>query len=231
MEFVPGGGRSLVVTTGSDGLAVVPAFTATGASGTYSILATVAGESAAHTLTVEATPGSVVQVTRASTGQSVEPTFTYATTGITTATIGASNGNTAVRGGASIGSNSVVLTTGGRVTAWGNNATGTPTDLTYNGRAVTGAEFVDTWTSIAGSTTGGVAAGTSASEIYAWQATNSTPVVRRITGVTGTVLGVGAETGYSYALTTDGLWYWADAHRGHSDARHPWRHALQRLEP
>ncbi|MGN0063058.1 MAG: hypothetical protein ACI379_02355 [Nocardioides sp.] len=215
-----GGSRTAVVTTDGTGTVTVPAFSATGAAGTYSISATWRGETASQTVTVVPAPGSVVQLNRQVASASATAGFTTTAVGITDAVAGAIYGDQSAANGYSSGATAAVLTDAGTVRYWGagtNGTAATPATLAYSGSPLTGLALVDTWTSIlaGNNTSGGVTAGTTGASVYSWYNSGSgAPVVAKVNGVSGTVLDVRAEDGVSYVLTTSGVYRWINATSG-----------------
>ncbi|PPF43564.1 hypothetical protein C5B85_12760 [Pseudoclavibacter sp. AY1F1] len=220
LEFTTGG-RTATVNIGQGGVAQVPAFTATGAAGAYTITATYQGVVAYAFGNITASPGQVVQITRTvGTTSSNAPTINWSTVpGLTTATVGAISGDQA---NGSAGSNAAVLVAGGLVRYWGLNVGSTqsaPGTLQHGGANVANMKFVDAWTSLQvnNNSTGGVAAGSTGGEVYQWYRTGTgtgSPIVVKVNGITGTLVAAESNDGFSYALTSTGLYYWGNATSG-----------------
>lgn len=212
------GGRDAEVRVTQAGLVQVPAFTATGAAGTYTVMASMRGELAAQSVSVVPAPGAVVELRRSTTTTATSAVFSTVAVAVTDAVAGAIQGDQAA---ASAGANGAVLTAAGTVRLWGAGTGATaakPATLQFGGAAVTGAQFLDTWTSTGSGqaatadATGGVAA--SASTVWTWRQQGSSSTVARVTGLSGVVQGVAAEDGWSYALTSAGVYRWENPTSG-----------------
>ncbi|ROQ60328.1 hypothetical protein EDF36_1464 [Rathayibacter sp. PhB152] len=219
LGFSPGG-SSAVVAVGTEGVVSVPAFAASGSAGSYTITATYGTAIAYAPGTVTASPGQVVELTRSPGGANQQPTFSSAVVpGVVDGVHGAISGDELA---ASAGRNAAVLTADGRVRYWGANLGApvtAPGTLTFAGAGVTGMVFIDTWTCVqAGNTSaGGIAAGAGADSVRQWYRTGTGTgplTVAAVTGITGTVLAAESNDGYSYALTSTGLHWWANATSG-----------------
>ncbi|MCJ1684313.1 hypothetical protein [Rathayibacter sp. VKM Ac-2928] len=215
-----GGGASAVVPVGAEGVVSVPAFTASGSAGAYTVTAAYGTAIAFAEGTVTASPGQVLELTRSPGGANQRPTFSTAIVpGVADGVHGAISGDEVA---ASAGRNAAVLTADGRVRYWGANfgaPVTTPGTLTLGQSPVTGMVYVDTWTCAqAGNTSaGGIAAGVRADSVHQWAraGTGTGPLtVAAVTGVSGTVLAAESNDGYSYALTSSGLHWWANATSG-----------------
>lgn len=112
-----------------------------------------------------------------------------------------------------------MLVAGGLVRYWGRNvgaAQNAPGTLQHGGANVANMTFVDAWTSLedGNNSTGGVATGATGTEVYQWFRTGTgvgDPVVAKVTGISGTVMAAESNDGFSYVLTTAGLYYWGNA--------------------
>ncbi|NYF12775.1 hypothetical protein HDC34_001069 [Pseudoclavibacter sp. JAI123] len=216
------GGTTANVTTVADGVVNVPAFTVTGPAGSYAITGTVNAQvSPAQVFgDVNPSPGTVTELRRSVGPATTAPTFsTVAMTGITTATLGAISGDQAATGTVSTGSNAaVIVSPGGSVQIWGNNSgTQAPAHsiLAVGGTNVSGVRFVDSWTSVqtANAGAGGVAAGATGAAVYQWyrNGTGAGPLTTTpVTGISGNVIDAQSNDGYSYVLTSTGLYWWAN---------------------
>lgn len=217
------GSQAASVQPDTLGVVLVPEFTATGAAGTYTVTATYHGQQAFATVLVGAAPGIVVELRRSATTSATQASFATVAVGtsatLSTAVAGAIAGDQSVTSGSSTGANGAVLTSDGRVRLWGatvGGAAASPGSLAHEGKELTGLAMIDTWTSRAASGTlwaheaGGVAA--DGSRVFVWSRSATTPgapTVHRVTGLSGTVLRVHAEEGWSHALTTAGVYAWA----------------------
>jgi hypothetical protein len=205
------GSQSAVVSVGDNGLVSVPAFRATGASGSYSITATYKETTGTVSGTVNAAPGTVVQLVRKPTNASTAPTFTETTTPITDGAAGGISGDQTAN---SAGSNVGIVRADKTVAYWGvpfGGSATAPLTLSYGGSTVTGLQNVRTWTSIGDATAGGVAVGSDGSSVYQlYSSGTGATTVAKVTGVTGTVVDIRSTDGYSYVLTSAGLYYWAN---------------------
>lgn len=162
-----------------------------------------------------------MQITRdVGTSSSNAPQINWSTVpGLTTATVGSISGDQANSSG---GSNAAVLVAGGLVRYWGRNvgaAQNAPGALQHGGANVANMTFVDAWTSLedGNNSTGGVATGATGTEVYRWFRTGTgvgDPVVAKVTGISGTVIAAESNDGFSYVLTTAGLYYWGNATSG-----------------
>lgn len=162
-----------------------------------------------------------MQITRdVGTSSSNAPQINWSTVpGLTTATVGSISGDQANSSG---GSNAAVLVAGGLVRYWGRNvgaAQNAPGTLQHGGANVANMTFVDAWTSLedGNNSTGGVATGATGTEVYQWFRTGTgvgDPVVAKVTGISGTVIAAESNDGFSYVLTTAGLYYWGNATSG-----------------
>lgn len=212
------GSRARVVTISQQGLVPVPAFSATGSAGTYTLTATYNGASATQPVEVVPAPGSVVELRRSTGSTATTAAFSTVTVaGVGNAVAGAVQGDQTA---ASAGANGAVLTAAGTVRLWGANVgatAATPSTLQFNGAALTGVTAIDTWTSTGGGSpalaqaTGGVAAGSTGAAVHQWHRTGTdtgTPTVVKVSGISGPVLQVAAEDGASYVLTTAGVHRW-----------------------
>lgn len=205
LSFTSGDPQLQTVTVGANGLVSVPAFTATGAAGSYSIQAsfTSGGSTvtAACTGTVLAGAGTVVEVTRSIGGTSTAPTISTSPVSITNGLIGATSGDNA-------GRNSAVVTNAGTVAYWGNNFGASQTSP---GTLGSNATNVSVWTS-SGSNTAGGAYSTTGGMVYQFYSSgNVTPTVLQVGGIAGSIRQVQSTDRYSYALTSSGLYYWTNA--------------------
>lgn len=209
------GTTTKVLTTDANGQVSLPAITPYGAAGTYTITATYQGKIATQTLTTTAQPGAVTAMNRSVTTAATGATFALTTVGnLTDAVAGSIYGDQYSSSNTGEGANALILTTGGLVRYWGRDLGGVrsnPSTLQYNGTNITGMTMVDNWTSIAVSdnTTGGVVANgsTTVYEVYR-NGSSGTQIVTKITGFTGTVLGVRSDNGHNYLETTTGIWTW-----------------------
>lgn len=162
-----------------------------------------------------------MQITRdVGTSSSNAPQINWSTVpGLTTATVGSISGDQANSSG---GSNAAVLVAGGLVRYWGRNvgaAQNAPGALQHGGANVANMTFVDASTSLedGNNSTGGVATGATGTEVYRWFRTGTgvgDPVVAKVTGISGTVIAAESNDGFSYVLTTAGLYYWGNATSG-----------------
>lgn len=216
------GSRTAIALVRADGSVDLPTVTATGAAGTYTVLASV-GEGpgrANATLSIVVRPavGQVVEIHRSIGDAGTAATFaTQEVVGVLAA-VGSIMGDQATTNSTTGGANAAVIS-GGSVRLWGRNIgapTTAPLTLTHNGAAVTGTTLVGTWTSIAvgDNTTGGVTAGSRSgtNAVYQWfnDGTSSADLkVARVTGVTGTILRATSDRQRSYVATTTGLFSWA----------------------
>ncbi|KYH43041.1 hypothetical protein AZH51_06210 [Branchiibius sp. NY16-3462-2] len=205
LSFVAGAPQTQTVTVGANGLVSVPAFNGTGAAGSYSIQAsfTSGGSTvtAACTGTLLAGAGTVVEVTRSVGGGSTAPTISTAPVAISNGLIGATSGDNA-------GRNTAIVTATGTVAYWGDNFNASRTSP---GSLGSNAKTVSAWTS-SGSNTAGGAYSTTDGKVYQFYSNgNVTPTVLPVAGISGTILDVQSTDRYSYALTSSGLYYWANA--------------------
>ena len=214
------GGTSAVVVVGEEGVVSVPAFTASGSAGSYTITAAYGTATAVAQGTVTAKPGQVVELTRSPGDGNQAPRFSAAAVpGLVDGVHGAISGDELA---GSAGRNAAVITAGGQVHYWGANVGApvtAPGTLLFSGTPVTGMVFVDTWTCAqAGNTsTGGIAAGIRPDAVYQWARTGTGAgplTVVAATGISGTVLAAESNDGYSYVLTSSGLHWWANATSG-----------------
>ena len=204
------------MTVGANGLVSVPAFKATGASGAYSITATFQGVSDSGVGVVTPNAGPVYELYRSVGGGGDQATITSTVTGVTNGVIGSISGDQgSTTSGASNGSNVGIVTQTGAVMYWGRSlggSAGSPVTLQFGGTNLTGLKDVSTWTSVnsGNDTAGGVATdGTSVYQLFS-SAVGGPATVTKVTGISGTVQDVQATDGYSYALTSNGLYYWAN---------------------
>ncbi|WP_374928983.1 hypothetical protein [Kytococcus sedentarius] len=213
------GTTSATVRTGAGGVVDVPAITPYGAAGTYTLTATYQQQTATQNLTVTPQPGSVTAINRTITTSSTGATFTTTDVPIEDAVSGSIYGDQYSTSSPGAGANSAILTATGVVRYWGRDSGGTratPGTLTYGGQPVTGMTMADNWTSIAANdnATGGVVA--NGSTAYQWYRSGSagTLQVARVTGFTGTIVGVTSDNGRNYLHTTTGIWAWPTATSG-----------------
>lgn len=210
---------STTLKTGPGGVVDLPAIVPFGAAGTYTITATYQGQTATTNLSVTPQPGSVTALNRSTTTSSSRATFTTTDVPINDAVKGSIDGDQYSTSDTGAGANAAILTAAGAVRYWGRDLGGTrpaPGTLSYNGQPLTGMTMVDNWTSIQANdnTTGGVVAnGTTA---YQWYRSGSggTLQVARVSGFTGTIVGVSSDNGRNYLHTTTGIWAWPTATSG-----------------
>ena len=115
--------------------------------------------------------------------------------------------------------NAAIITATGAVRYYGTHVGATqdvPGTLQYDGIDITGMVHVDTWTDVSpdANKTGGVVAGTTGADVYQWFRNGTgtgTPATFKVEGITGNVISIESNDGYSYVLTTDGLFFWPNA--------------------
>lgn len=205
--------------TGTGGVVDLPAIVPFGAAGTYTISATYQGQTATTNLSVTPQPGSVTALNRSTTTSTSGATFTTTEVPITDAVKGSIFGDQNSTSSTGAGANTVILTASGAVRYWGRDSGGTrsvPATLSHDGQPLTGMTMVDNWTSIQAKddATGGVVA--NSARAYQWyrSGSGSTLQVARVTGFTGTIVGVTSDNGRNYLHTTTGIWAWPTAISG-----------------